>query len=792
MVTGCGEMVEVIPTADLVLGESAQTSVMTAADGTVLAELHAEEDRELVALSSVPEVVRDAIVAIEDERFRDHSGVDLRAIARAVLTNAREGTIAQGGSTITQQLAKNSVTGDARTLERKLEEASVALQLERAYTKDEILEHYLNTVYFGNGAYGIQAAAERYFAVDVSDLDLPRAALLAGILRSPAHYDPYAHPDAALERRGVVLDKMADRRLVSKGEAETAAAAPLGVAAAPTDAPWRAPYFVSHVLEQLQHDDVFSALGDDPVARADAVFRGGLRIETTLDMAWQAAAENAVATTLDRPDDPRAAAVAIDPADGAVRALVGGRDWNDPADPVARFNLATQGRRQPGSTFKEIVLAAALEAGWTLEQRLPAPDRIEVPARGGEPVWSVANYADVDYDQVTLREATHKSINTVYAQLVDDVGADAVVDMAERLGVRSELQPLRAVALGAQEVTVLDMASVQATLAAGGIYRSPSTVTKITDADGTVLYERGKPRGERVVDEEIAWQLTTALEGVVEHGTGVGADLKRPTAGKTGTTQDTVDAWFTGYTPDFAAAVWVGFSEGRVPMEPPRTRIRVEGGTWPAEIFARLGLRALEDTPAAEFPVPEVALTRLVVDLERDCLPTDFTPPESVGERAYLTGSEPTEPCDDAPDTRIADVPDVSGESWDAARSILSEAGLRAIPQPTHTLAVPPGFAVAQDPPAGRERELADGFVVRVRVSSADRTQVVLPTVIGTPLDEAVRELEAAGFPVDVHSECPEDAETCDGPAGIVYEQTPGGGRATIHSVIEIRAYPSG
>ena len=812
LLTGCGNLVSVTPTGDLALRPAARTSVMLADDGSVLAELHAEEDREPVDIEDVPTVVRDAVVAIEDERFYTHSGVDARAIARAVVTNARSGEIKQGGSTITQQLAKNTVTGTDQTIDRKLEEASVALQLEHTYSKDEILEQYLNTVYFGNGAYGVQSAAERYFGANVVDLDLPQAALLAGLLRSPGTYDPFTQPDEARNRRDTVIRKMSQRRLVTRQAADLALAAPLGVIAKSATTPWRAPYFVSHVLDQLQHDPLFAALGHDAAERANKIFRGGLRIETTLDPSWQQHAQEAVASTLDRPDDPRAAAVVIDPSTGHVRAMVGGRDWNDSGDPVARFNLATQARRQPGSTFKEIVLAAALAQGWTLDRTLPAPGTIDIAARPGDPgVWTVANYADVDYGEVTLREATAKSINTVYAQLVDSLGARAVVDMAHRLGVRSPLRPYRSVALGAQEVTVMDMAAVQATLAAGGIYRQPSTVKKVTTADGTVLYEHARSAGEQVLDGEVAWQVTTALETVVTHGTGGRADLRRPTAGKTGTTQDTADAWFTGYTPDFAAAVWVGFHEGRIPMEPPRTRIRVEGGTWPAEIFAKTALRALENTPATPFLIPEVALTRIVVDLSRDCLPTAFTPPEVIGERAYLTGTEPTKACDDTPTKTVADVPDVVGKSWEAAQAMLEEAGLRAVPQPTFTLTVPPGFAISQNPPAGRERTLSGGYEVRVRVSSSDRATVAIPSVVGMPLPEALAELEHAGFPVDVERECPADAHIgdaatgsderdgtatptvrdCQGQPGIVYEQTPGSGSATIHSVVQLRAYPN-
>ena len=798
LMSACGGLVEVKSTATVVLTPPAETSAVLAADGTILAELHAEQDRELVSLSVMPQSLQDAVVAVEDARFYEHAGVDARAIARAVWKNASEGRIVQGGSTITQQLAKNAVTGDERTLARKLSEASAALQLESKMTKEEILERYLNTVYFGNGTYGVQAASQRYFGVDVSELDLSQAALLAGLLRSPSAYDPFAQPVAARRRRDLVLDLMKRQQLVPSEEVEAAKEAPLELAAAVDEGTWKAPYFVSHVLHLLQHDDEFAALGQEPKDRADRVFRGGLKIETTLDTGWQQAAEQALAQTLSDPEDPRGAIAAIDPATGGVSALVGGRDYDDPDDPTARFNLATDGRRQPGSTFKPLVLAAALAEGHELDERYPAPGRITIPPHAPEEPepWVVSNYDDVAYGDMTLREATAQSVNVVYAQLVEEIGAEAVVDIAHAAGITQPLSPLRSIALGAQEVSVLEMASVQATLAAGGIYRAPSAITRITASDGTVLYERANPQGERVLDETVAWLTTQALEEVIDHGTGDRAGIRRPVAGKTGTTQDSADAWFTGYTPDLAAAVWIGFPEGRVPMEPPTTRIRVEGGNWPAEAFARFALRALEDTPAGEFPIPDEALTRVRIDTTRGCLPNRFTPRGLIAERSFLSGTEPTDVCPEPSDPPVDALPDVVGMPLDAAQRELSDAGFTVEHRARYTVETPPGYVMGQTPPPGQARTLTGGYVVTLDVSSADRQEVAVPDVLGLPAADAVAALEAAGFLVETARECPDGTLSCTGSVqlpGRVWEQSPEAGMpAVVHTSVRLAVYPDG
>jgi len=675
LLAGCAGLVEVRATGDVALPPPAQTSRVLAGDGTLLADLHAEEDREVVPLARVPRVLVDAVLAAEDARFYLHGGVDARAIARAARRNVQEGRVAEGGSTITQQLAKHTVTGDERTFRRKIAEAVVAVQIEQRHDKDDILQRYLNLVPLGNGTYGVATASRRYFGVEVDALTLPQAALLAGMIRAPARYDPHRHPEAATARRGVVLGRLVTLGWLDPAAAAEAAAASLGVVPPPPDGR-SAPWFVDHVLDRLQHDPAFAALGADPAARADRLYRGGLVVETTLDPGWQAAAEEALARTLADPAGPRAALVAIHPATGEVRALVGGRD-DDPADPWGRFNLAVDGRRQPGSAFKPLVLATALAQGHRLDEVFPGGASVTV----GD--WTVGNFEDADPGPVTLERATALSVNTVYARLIDEVGPEAVARTAAALGVRRPLAPLPSLALGAQEVSALELASVQATLAAGGQYRAPSVVRRIVGPDGAVLYDRGEVPGERVLEAEVAAEVTRALRAVIQHGTGTGADILRPLAGKTGTTQDLADAWFAGYTPDLAAAVWVGFPEGRVPMVPPRTRIPVLGGTWPAEAFARFGVQALAQVPAADFRTP------------------------AGGAGSGGAASAPATPA----------APSVVGLPADRAREQLAAAGWEVevvgVPDPR----LPPGYVVAQDLVATGSGEGQAGRAVRLVVS---------------------------------------------------------------------------
>ncbi|MCZ7526050.1 MAG: transglycosylase domain-containing protein [Acidimicrobiia bacterium] len=502
-------------TTDLRLPDlGAESSVVFSADGALLATLHAEENREVVALDAISPYLRNAVVAIEDARFFDHEGVDLRAIARALKRDAEEGQIVEGGSTITQQYVRAVMLDDSKTFSRKLREAVLAFQVERTYTKEEILERYLNTVYFGNGAYGAQAAARVFFGKDAIDLELAEAALLAGVLQAPEDLNPFADADAARRRRDRVLDRMEELGRARPSDVAEARRAPLPETPSGPSERYPAGHFVERVKQFVLEDPRF---GETPEARRHLLFQGGLRIETTLDPTVQALAEMAVARVLSDPAaDPGAALVALEPGTGHVRAYVGGRDFFGDS-PEAKFDLAGQGRRQTGSSFKPFVLAAALEAGVPLDRVYDAPARIEIPLGDGQPDWEVTNYDGSGSGRMNLVEATVHSVNTVYAQLVMDVGPERAVDMASRLGVVSPLQPYPSAALGTNGVTVLDMASAFATFAADGLQVDPVFVTRITTRDGTILYD-ASPRPERALSTTHARQVTEVLGQVVTRG----------------------------------------------------------------------------------------------------------------------------------------------------------------------------------------------------------------------------------------------------------------------------------
>src|SRR5215211_5938243 len=564
----------------------------------------------------------------------------------------RPGTGSTGGSSITQQYVKNTYVTGERTLRRKLAEAGHAWGLERRNPKEAILEAYLNTVYFGLGAYGVEAAAQTYFSTRAARLTLTQAALLTGMIRSPSAYDPFRHPRAARARRAAVLARVERNGHLSPTARRRAAAAPLGLrpgvpatakegtrggsgarSVARPEVP-RAPWFVSWVLDQLLDpaDHRFDVLGTSRRARTDMVFTGGLRIITTVDLGAQAAAERAVTSVAGRRGrDPYGALVAVEPGTGAVRAMVGGRSWWDDAR-FGRVNLATGaggGGRPAGSAFKTFALVAALKLGIPPEAVFAAPDRLVVRRAGRHgPAWRVANYEGHGFGKATLRTATALSINTVYAGLLlrlgggdPDRGARAVVEAAARMGVDSPLRAVPSAVLGTGEVTPLEMAAAYATLAAGGRRAAPFGVARITGPDGRVLYQARQGAGQ-VVKPSVAAIATDVLRGVVDRGTGVRGRIGRPAAAKTGTTQDHADAWFVGFTPSLAAAVWIGYPQGQVPMVPPRVGSRVSGGTWPAAIWSRFMRSALAGEPPGRFPRPDTSLVQLALDLKQGACPT--------------------------------------------------------------------------------------------------------------------------------------------------------------------------
>lgn len=560
--------------------EAPRTSIIYASDGSVLTEWHGEQDRKVVRLDVVPQSLRDAVVAIEDERFYEHHGVDTLAIARALRVDAASRAYAQGGSTITQQLVKLMFTDGRRTLTRKVREALLAYQIEYRTEKDKVLESYLNIVYLGNGRYGVESASRAYFGKPVSDLTLTESAMLAGIIKAPTAFAPSDHYQEALARRNTVLAKMLELGFITQTELREA------LRERPVIAPQRepassAPYFLEYVKR-----DLVKRLG------ADRVFNGGLRIQTTLDPELQKEAEKA-ARLLSRKKDPEIAVVSVEFRTGRIVALVGGRDFD-----VSQFNLATQGRRQPGSAFKPFVLVTALKAGIQPDSVFAAtPYSVRVT----DGVWNVQNYENAKTaPTMTLRTATNWSVNAVYARLIMRVGAGNVVQTARDMGIESPLDANPAIALGGlrEGVSPLEMASAYGTIANSGVRVPTRAVDRIETDDGELIYA-SETVSARAIPESVAAKASLMLHDVVERGTGTGARIGKVwAAGKTGTTQSYRDAWFVGWAGDLSTAVWVGFPQAQVDMTNVRG-IKVTGGSYPAQVWRAYMSKALalENSP---------------------------------------------------------------------------------------------------------------------------------------------------------------------------------------------------
>ena len=610
-------------------------STFRAADGSVLARFF-KENRRLVDLDDVPRSLVDAVLAAEDARFFDHPGFDVKAIARAALVNLSEGRAVQGGSTITQQYVKNTFfRKPARTLERKAKELRLAIEVEKRYDKRAILELYLNTVYFGRGAYGVGAAAESYFGHGVARLDLAESALLAAVIRAPSRYDPHEHAARARGRRDYVLDRMVELGTLSARRARAAARRPLGIIPAPPPQEARFPYFVEAVRQELLGD---GRLGRSDDERARTIYEGGLVVRTTLDPELQAAAESAVADVLDRPGDPSAALVALRPSTGEVVAMVGGRDWSQSQVNLALGRRGGGSGRQPGSAFKPIAAAAALEAGIPFDARYESSPASFTFADGS--TWSPSNAEGGGRGLMPLREALVHSVNGVYARLAMQLGPAAIVSQAKRMGVRSKLPVYPSVVLGSSQVSVLDMATAYATLANGGTMIEPTTIAEVETASGELL----RPDQEvdlGAISPGTAYLVTKALEDVIDRGTGVAADIGRPAAGKTGTTNDYVDAWFVGYTPDLVAAVWVGYPQGAIPMYDVHG-IRVTGGSFPALIWRQFMAAAHGDAPAKPFRIPRNELVTVEIDPKSGLLAAEWCPGKK---KTMLRQLAPTQYC---------------------------------------------------------------------------------------------------------------------------------------------------
>jgi penicillin-binding protein 1A len=691
----------------------AQTTFVYTSTGSLITPLHATEDRVVLTQDQMTQDVRDAVVAIEDRRFYEHSGVDLRSMVRAAAVDLSHGQIVEGGSTITQQLVKNLYTGDAQSFRRKIEEAALAMQMEQQYSKDDILTSYLNTVYFGEGAYGIEAAAETYFGLHASELSLSQSAMLAGLITSPNHFDPFVRPSSAEGRRDVVLRIMRQMGTITPSERRRAVRQPIRVRSGAKETTYPYPYFIDYFKRWFLSNPAFGATYDD---RYKLLFTGGLRITTTLDPAVQAAAQDAVSSVLAYPGDPDAAVTVLDPRTGYVRAMVGGKDADYWANTGAgRVNLATGAGgsgRQTGSAFKVFALVAALEHGYSPDTTFAAPASITLPLPGGGS-WSVTNADGSGYGTLSLRTATEESVNTVYAQLVQQLGADTVVRTAKAMGMRcctdvgDPKGPLLAVdsaVLGSNEANTLEMASAYGTLATGGRHTDPVPVESVVAPDGTILWQ-ASPQPTQVVDPQVAAAANDILQDVVLYGTGTAANLGRPQIGKTGTDDNHDNAWFVGAVPQLSAAVWVGFHQGQIPMEPPRTRITVFGGTWPAQIWRLLMQKATRSLPPEPFPTPQVQYVSVAIDTTQQpaCLPNEFTLPTHIATVNFVAGTEPTHVCSSPDSLQQVLVPSVIGFDEAKAKSALEAAGF-FVDVSGEASTQPPGTVIYQEPAAGTSK----------------------------------------------------------------------------------------
>jgi penicillin-binding protein 1A len=580
-----------------------QNSFVYAADGSLLGSIPAEKNRQPVDLSDMSKWVPRATVAIEDRRFWQHGALDYAGIMRALLANVRAGHVVQGGSTITQQLARNLyIKKPSQTFGRKATEACLAIKLAREKSKHWILNAYINQVFYGNRAYGVEAAAQTYFSKPARHLTLAQAALLAGLPQAPSVFDPFHRPQEAIARRDEVLRAMlANGYITATQYADTVADRHLHLKAGRLYTRIREPYFFSYVRDELQRQ-----------YGSNTVRSGGLRVYTTIDPRMQRLALQAIKRTLPYTTDPAAAIVAINPSNGAIRAMT----EVSPGNPKNQVNFASSARRQPGSTFKMIVLATAISEGISPStQYLSAPFKYDPSETGScdtDPptAWCPQTYDHTYVGATSIENGTLRSDNTVYARLTLDVGPENVAKMAYKLGVRTDLRTsegayVPSMGLGSRVVTPLDLASAYSTIAAGGIYSEPMAIRKVILPGGKVDREAGwgAPKRERVIPDWVASEVTRILEENMTSGTGTGAYFGATSAGKTGTTDNFADAWFCGFTPSLEATIWLGYPRGEIPMLSVHG-IAVSGPTFPAQIWRYFMEPAVKYAPQPkEFPV---------------------------------------------------------------------------------------------------------------------------------------------------------------------------------------------
>ncbi|MFP3913716.1 MAG: transglycosylase domain-containing protein [Actinomycetota bacterium] len=728
---------------ELSLPDLSRVSRIYSDGGDLLAELHDGRNSQPVRYADVPDTVVHAVLAAEDQDFFEHEGLDFEAIASAAADTV-SGDI-RGGSTITQQVVKQVFVGDEISLRRKVTEAFVAAELERRFPKTQILEYYMNSVYFGASAYGVNAAAQEFYGKQLDELTVSEAASMAVLIRNPSFYDPRRRPEEVLNRRNSVLDVMADKEWISEEEAERAKEEPLGVI---PHIPFsgQADHVVAEVKRQLLNDPKFEMLGSTNAERKQAIFGcpaddttceggGGLRIETVIDLELQQDAnqvlqewlptlpgeENLQACMELFPEEdpefletyaqthscaPTGALTMVDNNTGAVKVMASGLDFE-----FTQFDLAVQGRRNPGSAFKPFGLVAALENGITLGHRFNAasPQTFECDSpcseRGNE--WRVGGFGINGF--VSLDRATSSSLNTVFAQLAlhEDVGPEKIVEAAQRMGIRSPLTPVPSLVLGTSEVSTLEMASAYSNFATQGLWSEPFLISRILDAEGNVIYEH-EVNQERVLDERVAAAALRPLRDVpTSDGTAPDANIGRPQAGKTGTHQTYRDAWYVGFTPEYSTAVWVGYEAKQQPLEDVTINgefySRVFGGSVPAPIWAEFMSTVMDGIPESEFP------------------------PEPPGVDEYLTPPKTT-------------VPLVVGLDVNEAIARLEAADLNASVNERPSIE-PAGQVFAQSIDSGAEVDVGTG--VGISVSTGEPPEGPLPDLVGQSFDEALETLRA-------------------------------------------------
>ncbi|MGH3146017.1 MAG: transglycosylase domain-containing protein [Rubrobacter sp.] len=605
--------------------ELAQTSLVYDANGKVVDQLYGVQNRFVVPLSGVDPTLQEAVVAIEDHRFYEHRGLDFEAIGRAAVENVQSLSIQEGGSTVTQQLIKNTYIAQEErfipSFERKFVEASLAWQYEKENSKEKILEQYMNTVYFGSNAYGAEAAARTYFNKKAADLTLSESALLAGIINLPGVYDPFADPQSAKERRNVVLDRMIEYGYITQKEHDRAAESDLVLSRGRIQYEDDNEYFLNAVRNELAEE-----YGDE------ALYEGGLKIYTTLDPGLQEAASTAVDSIVSpEAGDPSASLVSVDPGTGAVRAMVGGSDFEQ-----VKFNLATQAHRQAGSSFKPFVFAEAVDQGVSPETLYVSKD-LSIDMGENAERYEVSNYDFIERGPITLKKAMADSDNTVFVQLALDLGLQEVVEMAHEIGVETEVDAFPSTAIGGLRVgiTPLEMASAYSTFANSGTHMEPYLVERVSREEGgeEVVFEEHRLAGNEALSRDEAAVVTESLHGVVERGTAsyyhdLEAEIGRPAAGKTGTSNEFVDAWFVGFIPQLSTSVWVGYPDERRSMININGLPKINGENYPLDIWSLYMQSAAQKFPVQEFDEPSPDL-----DLE---VKTD--------DRAYVKPPPPPEP----------------------------------------------------------------------------------------------------------------------------------------------------